>query len=312
MGDDYLIFTHASHQPKLKPAPDMVAGRSGWGKREAGVEGRKGREADAALWCKEAVLWSKAGRFFSLPLSIGLLAGSPAPGWSPVAAPASSFSLALVASTPVITMAPPSPRPAPRQQKRCRLEADAIRWALSQLEVRELSATCVLSTVMDLDDDVLRPDAREPRVLVLVRKHLDAAVQRAAAAAGSVTAPPGGCVDASVDVLQIAYALALALQWQGLLWDALAVLEEEPVLLASAALLSMIPPSAPASACPRCDCGVEYAEDDFDAPACQCFPPLPRELQWLQELDRMREELQRRIGTLEEQVHSFAAAFSSS
>jgi hypothetical protein len=139
---------------------------------------------------------------------------------------------------------------------------------------------------MDLDDDVLRSDARElVRVLVLVRKHLDAAVQRAAAAAGSevatvtVTAPPGRYVDASVDVVQIAYALALAMQWQGLLWDALAVLEEEPVLLASAVLLSMIPPLVPASACPRCDCGVEYAEDDFDAPACKCFPPLSRELQ---------------------------------
>jgi hypothetical protein len=245
-----------------------------------------------------------------------------------VAAPALSLRLALVASTPVIVTVPPtasgrvppSPRPAARQpaarqqqQKRCRLEADAVRRALSQLEVPELSASCVLSTVMDLDDDVLRPDARrELRVLVLLRKHLDAAVQRSApAAAGlevaTVTAPPGRCVDASVDVVQMAYALALALQWQGLLWDALAVLEEEPVLLASAVLLSMIPPLVPASACPRCDCGVEYAEDDFDAPACKCFPPLSRELQWLQELDRMREELERRIGTLEEQVHSFVA-----
>ena len=59
----------------------------------------------------------------------------------------------------MIVTVPPSPRPAARQpaarqqqQTRCRLEADAVRRALSQLEVPELSASCVLSTVMDLDD----------------------------------------------------------------------------------------------------------------------------------------------------------------
>ncbi len=196
-------------------------------------------------------------------------------------------------------------------RKRCRLEVDAIRQALSLLEAPGLANSSVVHAVMDLDDDILRPDAPEPRVLVLVRRHLDAAVQRATAAAGAVGTPPGDSVDAAVDAVQIAYALALALQWQGLLWDALAVLEEEPVLFSSAVLLSMDPPLAPASACPRCDGGVEYAEDDFDAPACECYPPLPRERMWLQELERMREEMRRRISTMEEQARSFAAAFAS-
>ncbi len=213
-------------------------------------------------------------------------------------------------SAPVLTMLPPSLLQRP--QKRCPLEVYYLDRAVRQLSIARLSATSVHSAVTELDDDILRPDAPEPRVAELVRGHLEAAVQRSAAAASAAATPPAERVDAAVEVVQIAHALALALQWQGLLWDALAVLDEEPVLDASAVLLSMAPPLGPVSACPRCECDVQYAEDDFDAPACECFPPFTREMRWQQELKRMREEMQRRIGALEEQARSFAATFSCS
>ena len=185
------------------------------------------------------------------------------------------------------------------------MEAHVLRQTLSTLDVEAgLPADTVWTAVAELDDDVLRPDAPEPLVAQLVRRHLDSAVRRLVDAA---VGGPEMRVGAAVEVVQIADVLALALQWQGLPWDALAVLDEDAVLEASAVLLSVVPSASAPPACPRCSDGETYAIDDFDGPACMCYPPITPAMKWLQELEELRRELQGRIASLEEQARAFCS-----
>jgi hypothetical protein len=65
----------------------------------------------------------------------------------------------------------------------------------------------------------------------------------------------------------------MVLRWQGLLSEAIRVLEESDVDTAVKVLAPLdtpLPEVAPV--CARCDCGTEYPIDDFSAPDCTCLP----------------------------------------
>ena len=80
-------------------------------------------------------------------------------------------------------------------------------------------------------------------------------------------------VEAATRVVQLATTLAMVLRWQGLLSEAIRVLEESDVDTAVKVLAPLDPPLPEvAPVCAWCDCGPEYPIDDFSAPDCTCLP----------------------------------------
>ena len=118
--------------------------------------------------------------------------------------------------------------------------------------------------------DVLSLGVQEPLLADLIQSRLEAAVS----AAATISDAGSKRVEAATRVVQLATTLAMVLRWQGLLSEAIRVLEESDVDTAVKVLAPLDPPLPEvAPVCARCDCGTEYPMiDDFSAPDCTCLP----------------------------------------